>query len=176
MNDNLKRLLGLENVEAVNTIENATRMTPDSIIMIGVPREAVERGHVESYLREFERLGKRNALGRVMFSFDGYDYDPREVFQIPEIRKWLNRITTNIPHLFYFLTKENAAIRIAFLCIAPVVNSVGGSADIDTARAKNLIEKLTKSAVAFAKKKKHSGAEQYTLANTIMQELGYDNL
>lgn len=175
MNENLRKLLGLDIVEAVDTIDNATS-TSDRIIMIGVPREAVERGHIESYLKEFEKLGKRNMMGRVMLSFDGYDHDYREVFQIPEIRKWLNRIVINVPHLFYFLTKENAAIRIAFLCIAPVVSSVGSSADIDKQKARIKIEKLTKSAVSFAKKKKHGEAEQYALANTIMQELGYDNL
>lgn len=173
MNDNLRKLLGLENVVAAGGVEN-TEIGAEDVIVLGIPREAVERGHIERYLREFERVGKRKFMRRILVSFDGYDYDPREVYEVPEIRKWMARLLTNVPHLFYFMSAENGNLRTVYSCVAPIVSSAAGSVDIDVARAKVQIEKLLRSAVSFARKNGASAAEQFSLAETIVGELGYD--
>lgn len=175
MDENLKKLLGLPNVEPVISIDD-TEIKPEDIYLMDIPREAVEGGRLEPAIREFEKLSKRNFRSRVMLNFSGYDFDPREVYQIPEVRKWVNRLITNVPHLFYLISRENYAMRIVFLCIAPVAGRRGDQVDIDVSGAKRIIEKVTKSAVTFAKKAKEPEGVQFALANDIMDELGYDQL
>lgn len=176
MDDALKKLLGLPNVESVETLDDTVPIDPDNIVMLGVPREAVERGHVETYLREFEKYGKRKMRSQVMLVFDGYDFDPRELYQIPEVRKWVNRLLTNVPHLFYFLTPENYNIRIVYLCLVELAGKQGVQVSIHTAGAKALIKKISRNAVSFAGKINEPDAVQFAVANTIMAETGYDQL
>lgn len=173
MDENLKRILGLPNVEPVVSIDHAV-YDPEAIHFIDIPREAIEGGRLEQAIRQFEKMSKRQLRGRVMINFSGYDSDPREVYQIPEIRKWVDRLITNVPHLFYLLSPDNFVMRIIFLCLAPVVARRGEQVDIDKAGAKRLIEKLSKDAVSFSRKSKEPVEVQFSLADTILAELGYD--
>lgn len=148
---------------------------PEEIILFRVQREAVERGHVESYLRQLEKFGKKDMRSRLLLSFDGYDFDQREIYQIPEIRSWLDRIVRNVPHFFYFLTPGNGNIGVAFMCIAKLF-AYNGQFGIDSAAAKPLIEKISKSAVSFSRKRKDPAAVQFVVAETILRETGYDKI
>lgn len=176
MDDALKKLLGLPNVESVETLDDTVPIDPLTIVMLGVPREAVERGHIETYLREFDKYGKRKMRSQVMLVFDGYDLDSRELYQIPEVRKWVNRLYVNVPHLFYFLTAENYNIRIVYLCLVELGGRQGEQVSIEPAGAKRLVEKISRNAVSFAKTSKESEAVQFVVANTILAETGYDQL
>lgn len=176
MNEYLRKLFEGHNVEITETFEGV-EVNPQDITMLGVDREAVERGHLQSYLREFEKLSKKKGAfrSRIIMTFNGYDFDPREVYQIPEIRKWTSRLLTNVPHLFYFLSSEAYCIRIFFLCLADTERRVGEEVTLAKEPARRLIEKVTKDAVAFSKKVGDPPSEQFRLANTIMEQCGYEH-
>lgn len=173
MNEFLKKLF--ENVEVVASVENVD-VQPGDIYVLGIAREAIERGHVESYLKEFEKLGKRKMRGRVILSFQGYARDPREVYQVPEVRKWMERILKNVHHLFYLLSSENYNMLLAFLCIADVQSRSGERTGVNASGAKALIEKITQAAVSHSKKSGDAADVQFHLANTIMEQTGYDKI
>ncbi|MFM9280933.1 hypothetical protein [Paenibacillus jiagnxiensis] len=173
MDDNLKKLLGLPNVEVVESIDQI-ETEPGDIILVDFPREAMEKGRLEPVLREFERYSKKKSRSSILINYSGYDSDPREVYQIPEIRKFMDRLFKNVPHLFYLLAQENHAMLMVFLCLAPAVRQPGGQVNIEIAGGKRLIEKAVKSAVSFAKKAGDSPNLQHKLAETILAELGYD--
>ncbi|OME30582.1 hypothetical protein BSK63_16945 [Paenibacillus odorifer] len=176
MDKELLRLLGLPddpNVDYVETTEGVEIQEFD-IIILGIDREAVLKGHVERYLREFEKFGKKKLRSRIIINFQGWDNDPREVYQIREITNWVERILKNVPHLFYFLSRESYAMRVIFMCLMDVIGRTGNDVAMSKDQAKRLIEKVTKSAVAYSKKSKEPVAEQFALAEGIMEELGYD--
>jgi hypothetical protein len=74
-----------------------------------VSREQVESGDTSSVLaliaaRE-EEARRRHPGSQIMaFSVSGYDDDPRELFQIPEVRRWFTVLDEAVPHLLYFLS------------------------------------------------------------------------
>lgn len=175
MNEYLKKLFEQINVEVIESIEDI-EILPGDIYILGIAREAVEKGHIESYLKEFEKLSRKKMRGRVILTFAGYENDKREIYQIPEIRKWMDRLLKNVPHLFYFLSKENYAIVIAFLCLGNVHSRTGDQVALQQKESKALIEKITKSAVSHSKKCGDSAGIQFRLANTIMEQTGYEKI
>lgn len=176
-NELLRKVFGdrANQIVFTDTIESVS-LSPQDAYIIGIAREAVERGHLQSYLDEFQKIAKRDMRSRVAIFFDGYDADPREVYQIPEVRSWANRLLKNIPHLFYFLTPENFSIRIMFLCLVPVIFRDGEQVAINERKAKLLIEKITRSAVSYAKKRGDSEEKQVNLVGNISRETGYDQI
>lgn len=169
MDKELIRRLGLPEDEKIKYVEHTddVGITSGDIIMLGVIQEAVLRGHVESYVREFQKFGKKKLQGRIWMSFQGWESDPREVYEIQEIRRWVERLIKNVPHLFYFLSREDVSMLIIFRCLL-------GTGEIRIEQAQRLIEKVTKSAVLFSKKSGDSESVQFALANNIMKKLGYD--
>ncbi|WP_040951743.1 hypothetical protein [Gorillibacterium massiliense] len=175
MDKNVFKRMGIE----LNEIDSAEKveLAPGETVKLQIPREAIERGRIESYLREFANYdNKKDMRGCLQLSFEGYDSDPREVFEIKEIRDWLSRILSSVPHLFYFLSSENDNMQIAFSCIVPITLTADGRAGYTSTAAKSTIEKISRNAVAYAKKKKDSAAVQYALAEAILSETGYEHL
>ncbi|WP_198015848.1 hypothetical protein [Paenibacillus sp. HW567] len=176
MEDGLRQRLGLpQQEEASGSPLNETLTTDaDGITVLNVSREDVEQGRLERYLREFKKYEKKRLRGKVTLIFDGYGQDPREIYQIREITNWIDRLMKNIPHLFYFLSRENYSMRIAFFCLSEVVGRAGLEVSITKEQGRRLIEKVVKSAVVYSRKLKEPAEAQFALAEGIVEELGYD--
>lgn len=72
----------------------------------------------------FDRLLKTKALaastmGKIELSFFGYDDDPRELFEIPEVRDYVKALDAIFPELFFFAVPEEPAstLRLFGLCV-----------------------------------------------------------
>lgn len=92
----------------------------NDILAYNVTQEDVESENVtnlERVLEKFEKVGKQ-ARGKLMILFM-YDEDPREIYEIPEIRKWLRKALRRNPHLFYWVSnnylQNNAEMLLASL-------------------------------------------------------------
>jgi hypothetical protein len=79
------------------------------LVLIRIPRKAVDQQESAGILRVMDMLvatahdAERNAQ-RVFLVFDGYDNDPREVFEVEEVRTFLKTVTKFAPwwlHLAY---------------------------------------------------------------------------
>ena len=78
---------------------------------IVVSREDVEANDTTETLASLwivfrDRETVRRFQGRVEIGFHGYDTDPREVFEIPEIRRFCRRLDESFPYWFYFLPSD----------------------------------------------------------------------
>jgi len=65
--------------------------------------------------------------------FSGYDDDPREIYNIPEIREYMKKLVTTKPYLPYFLTKEKNTRVLIMSCIC----------DVEVLRTENGINNLS---------------------------------
>ncbi|MNO24676.1 hypothetical protein D3C76_145020 [compost metagenome] len=146
----------------------------EGITVLNVSREDVEKGRLENYLREFKKYEKKRLRGKVTLIFNGYELDRREIYQIREITNWVDRLLKNVPYLFYFLSRENYSMRIAFFCLSEVVGRSGVEVSITKELGRRLIEKVVKSAVVYARKLKEPEEVQLALAEGILAELGYE--
>jgi Chlororespiratory reduction 6 len=82
-----KMLWGIE-VEPYDLLEKDTRLPLASINL------ANEEGMIEE------------SCGRFRITLKGYDDDPRQVFDIPEVRGWFTQLAKDAPHFPFFIEPE----------------------------------------------------------------------
>lgn len=83
-------------------------------VQAGLIGTAVERLMLLSDSRE----NVEKFRGRVSFVFDGYGTDPREIYDIPEIVKYLGAMTDAWPFWYHFLEKEAESVGILTLALS----------------------------------------------------------
>ena len=72
-----------------------------------VARDEVEANDITGTLQTLwsvfrDRETVRRFQGRVEIGFHGYDADPREVYEIPEIRRFCRKLDKSFPYLVLF--------------------------------------------------------------------------
>jgi hypothetical protein len=84
-------------------------------MVIEFRRDEVVRGDVRrvydilSALIE-SRQAAEYGEGALVFFFSGWDSDPREICDIPEIRRWFVRLTEMFPYWLHFAEKEGSTL------------------------------------------------------------------
>jgi hypothetical protein len=68
--------------------------------------------------------------GRVDIGFEGWDDDPRELYEIPEVRTFLQRLDTEWPYWLYFLSTDLQTLRMVTLCLCQATRAESGLAKI----------------------------------------------
>lgn len=84
-------------------------------------REVEEKDftHIDEFL-EIVKQFKEASNGRVIITFSGYDKDPREVYEIPEIREYVRLLFDRHPYLFYLLSPVNINNKIFYACLSDI--------------------------------------------------------
>lgn len=96
----------------------------------------VTRSQVESVdtwpLRDFfERIRATKELayrcqGKVEISFDGYDEDPRELYEIPEVRRFIAAAEPAVSSLFFFVRTVDPALTLTTFMLCQNAVSIEG--------------------------------------------------
>ena len=93
-------------------------------------RDKLERGDFSAFLARFgeDRLPSGAALARMMggfvFAMDGYDDDPREVYAIPEIRRFYGAFHKAWPYWLYFCDLNQDSLKTMVMCCLPSLAAV----------------------------------------------------
>lgn len=97
-------------------------------VVVEFARRHIESGDIAEMLEILKPLAatRENAErfeGRVTFYFSGWDDDPRELAEIPEIRAWFNKLTAEWPYWLHFVEKEGDTLFLALrlLCAGQYV-------------------------------------------------------
>jgi hypothetical protein len=53
-----------------------------------------------------EKLSKGDPFQKIAITISGYDNTADELWEIPEVRVWANRLINKIPYLFYYIENE----------------------------------------------------------------------
>lgn len=97
------------------------RLSPakDELVVVEFARRHVEGGDVAGIVKDvFAPMAatRENAElfeGRVTFWFSGWDEDPRELAEIPEVRAWFNKLTGEFPYWLHFIEKQGDTLFLA---------------------------------------------------------------
>jgi hypothetical protein len=69
--------------------------------------------------------------GRISLVVDGYNDDPRELFEIPEVRAYMKRLDQAWPYWFFFLSQADESIKLLESCLCDTIEVVPGVTSID---------------------------------------------
>lgn len=109
----MKRLMFDDNLKNINEVKNA-----DIIFFSVSKRELLNKDYtrIEKNIKILNEAGKL-AKGKMMLTFDGFDFDRREIYEIPEIREYVKNVWDKCKHIFYFLTALDNNRSIIFACL-----------------------------------------------------------
>lgn len=78
-----------------------------------------------------DRLSALEYCGRISLVFDGYDNDPRELFEIPEVRSYFQRLDEQWPYWFFFLSQADDSIKLLESCLCETIEVIPGVTSIE---------------------------------------------
>lgn len=91
----------------------------DSIIL-EIARDDIENNDISSILTSLNSLLESREkvikfCGRVTIGVEGYDNDPRELFEINEVRSFLKKLDVEFPYWFYFIVRDDGGSNLGFI-------------------------------------------------------------
>lgn len=94
-------------------------------LFIGIKRRSVESQDISGVLGNAVILTSTknnawNARGSVTLSFEGYDSDPRELWEIREVRSYVKKLTDAWPNWMYFIDNSMYSFVATYLCLVEV--------------------------------------------------------
>lgn len=126
----------------------------DPVIFV-ITRQQIEAEDLESSLEFLRSLVPSDNpqriwshKGRLSLVISGYDADPRELFEIPEVRRYLRSIDEHWPFWLFFLNQADESIKVVAACLASTEEVAPGLAHIDPAGLQRFMERAF-SAVNF---------------------------
>lgn len=111
----LKRLLGRA---------KPSKLRRYGIVILGVGRDLVDDGDIwpiTDHLNQLKDDPKELPLCAERFEllFEGYDDDPRELWEIPEVVEFARNLDAEFPYWFYFLEKAGTSgLQALAMCVA----------------------------------------------------------
>lgn len=102
-----------------DSIENIAQVEKADIIIYSVSKSEIINRDFKRIKKNLEilKIAGKNAKGKLFLTFDGYENDVREIYMIPEIRKYVKTIWEEYEYIFYFLTSFDNNKAIVFACI-----------------------------------------------------------
>ena len=79
--------------------------------------------------------------GRLSLVIAGYDTDPRELFEIPEVCRYLRALDEQWPFWLFFFNQVDDSIKLIALCLASSIEVVPGAAHIDPNGLRRFMER-----------------------------------
>ena len=107
---------------------------------VAVSRSDVENRDISTTLGTLSGLLDTDATvrrfrGRVNVSFDGFDDDPREIYEIPEIRRFCAELDARFPYWLYFLSMEDSSLKMMTFCLCRVEKQRAGASHAEQHRS-----------------------------------------
>ena len=95
--------------------------------------EACDVDEPVAYLRgvSADRHAALELCGRISLIVDGYNDDPRELFEIPEVRAYIKHLDQEWPYWFFFLSQADESIKLLESCLCDTIEVIPGVASID---------------------------------------------
>ena len=102
--------------------EGLAQNTENALIMLKITREEILSGNYVSALERLHVLTDttQNVLRyreSLAFMVEGYDDDPRELPEIPEVRAYFKALSQAWPHWLWFLTRSFGAIPLLLMLL-----------------------------------------------------------
>jgi hypothetical protein len=106
-------------------------------IYLVISREQVNECDISGPLRVLRQLQGNPekavaACGRISLVIDGYNNDPRELFEIPEVRRFIKELDAMWPYWFFFLSQADDSIKVIESCLCDSIEVVPGVTSIDS--------------------------------------------
>lgn len=110
--------------------EVTNKIKDSSLVLLNVSRDEIEQQDISGFTTLLNRLIINDDMikktrGKISFVIDGYNFDEREIYEIPEVRAWVKKLVPNFKYWGYFLNmdayiKDKAGLKFLFACYVDI--------------------------------------------------------
>ena len=105
------------------------------MLVIQGSREYVEAGNIVPVLNILNTLIEpqniKKFANKMMFVIDGYNEDPRELAEIPEVRNWIKKLDESFPYWFFFCSPHCQTLKFLAFTLSEIQKDSRGQVFID---------------------------------------------
>lgn len=110
-------------------------MLNKEIIWLTIERQSVEEANIYYAAEVLDRLtSARDVLlsrqGNLLITFNGYDADPRELPEIPEVMQWINLLLLEYPWIWLLLERHGETYNLFAGCALAERARLSGIAEL----------------------------------------------
>lgn len=154
---------------------------PETFVVLEVAAREIASQNIASSLERLHALSDTAEAAlrfqeKLFISVQGFDHDPRELVEIPEVRAFFTRLADAWPHWFWFLSRESGDISLllALLCPVKVHRQAGqfGVEFVDQAALAAQINSLLSRGVALFEAFDISPAQAQASADSALRTMG----
>lgn len=92
-----------------------------TFVSLEVSRAHVERNDIQTWIDVLERLTASEPIasayeGMLSIAVTGYEDDPRELYEIPEVVGFMRELTASWPYWFHFCERYLRSLDLIFIC------------------------------------------------------------
>jgi len=125
----------------------STELKDFDCIVILIPKSVIEQQDLDFTLSGLDKLlvdeeTIRKSKNKLTVGFDGYDDDPREVYEVDEIRDYLQTLTKRFPYWYYFCSKSDHSLWVILLAHCRFRKFGPGAAKVDTEDFRQIMTSL----------------------------------
>ena len=128
------RTIGVLRTDAEGFADN----TDQALVILELSRQEIESANVAGALERLHVLTDTAAnvlryRESLIFQVTGFDADPRELPEIPAVRRYFKALAAEWPHWFWFLPRHVGLLRLllSLLCPAGIVRGPKGACAIE---------------------------------------------
>jgi TPR repeat protein len=107
--------------------QQATRLMDSGFVVLDFDRGDIEAGDTSDVMAVLKQLLERDAATkfceRVDLCCSGYDSDSRELWEIPEVRAFVQKLDQQFPYWCYFLSRNGEGLMWLTYCLYPLALS-----------------------------------------------------
>ena len=120
-------------------------MSPDFITIV-VPRQEIQAGNKANVLESLKTLisspeTARKWFERVDIAIDGYNQTREELFEIVEVRNFVQELDDEFPFWLFFLSKRDTGLQCIAYCFLPPFLTQAAKAEIFPQQLDSLLSK-----------------------------------
>jgi hypothetical protein len=139
-----RRTIGVTRTDADGFADN----TSNALIILEVQRKEIDKLDLANALKLLHVLSANATNARrykesLIFQIKGYDADPRELPEIPEVRAFFAALTEQWPHWLWFLPRKVGLLNLvlSLLCAVKVERGPKGSCSIELENEEEVLAK-----------------------------------
>jgi hypothetical protein len=145
----------------------------DCIVLL-IPKSVVEQQDLDFTLSGLEKLlvneeTIQKSKNKLTVGFDGYDDDPRELYEIDEVRDYIQAITEKFPYWFYFCSTKDHSLWIILMAHCKFRKFGPGAAKVETKDARKIMAYLFSNLNEFLEKHNLGQSELKSLTKEIRE-------
>ena len=128
--------------------DGLTKNSLAAVLILQISRNEIEAMNYTSSLERLKVMAdsRENTIRyreSLLIQITGYDLDPRELAEIPEVRRFFSRLVNEWPHWLWFLSRAHGTISLFLSLICKIkVHRAQGSYGLEFVQPEELAAKI----------------------------------